>query len=351
MFEIDIFSSIADIDQEVWRQLNYNRPFSSPRWYQFLESACANDQPIYIILYKSAVPVALAVYWVKADEPLPLAASPVRHLAVAALRRWPLLLCHDPLVGGQSCLLLPNDSTLRPAALETISRLALDQLRQHNCSFALYPYIEKAQSEWSGWPSEFIALDFGDPQTILPLKWASFEEYLTWMRQSRKSAYKDYRRHNNQAVNNGIEVTIHDRVTAVDEALTLVHATHERHGSMPHPNIRAAMEQMPLVEGRWLAARQNGRLVGSGLLLGDRGGWVMLFLGLDYGVRYAYFQLIYTALREAIDTGGEYLIGGASTYQLKERLGFQRQNNSYIGFMSRSRLLSWFGRRLTGQAV
>jgi hypothetical protein len=351
MFDVKTYRSITDIDPGDWRQLNGGRPFSSRRWYQYLEKSFAADQPIYIILYQAAVPVALAGYWVKADEPLPMPPSPIRTLAAAALRRRPLMQCQDPLVGGQTCLLLPDDPALHTAALQTISHHAHDQLQQHNGSFLLYTYLEKAQCRRPGWPSQFTAMDSGTPQTILPLQWPTFDDYLTWMRRDSKSAYKDYRRHCNRAADLGIEVTVENEVTAVDQALALVHATHHNHNSMPHPNARPAMENMTMVDGRWLAARQNGRLVGTGLLLGDNDGWVIVFLGLDYEVRYAYFQLVYAVLREAIESGGRYLVGGASNYKLKEKLGFHTQNNPYIGFISRSRVLGWLGHRLAGQAV
>ncbi len=108
---------------------------------------------------------------------------------------------------------------------------------------------------------------------------------------------------------------------------------------------------MPQVNGRWLTATQNDRLIGCGLLLGDNGGWAMKFLGLDYTVRYTYFQLVYSALREVINHGGRHLTGGTGAYQLKERLGFQPQPNTYVGFTSRSRLLGWLGRRLAHQSL
>ncbi|MFZ0543878.1 MAG: hypothetical protein WAM60_00475 [Candidatus Promineifilaceae bacterium] len=351
MFDVEIVSSIADIDEGVWRCLNGDRPFSSPRWFRFLERAFAGDQPIYMILSQSAVPVAQAVFWVKGDEPLPLASTSLRQLTAAAIHRWPLLLAYDPLVSGQSSLLLPAETALRPAALETISQHALTQLEIHKGSFLLYSYLDETQSHWAGWPPDFVTLDFDDPEMVLPIEWASFEAYLAWLRQSRKSAYKDYRRHINRAADSGIEVTVHDRVTAVDEALALVRTTERHHDTMPHPNARLVMEQMAMVEGRWLAARQNGRLVGCGLLLGDNGGWTMKFLGLDYDVRYAYFSLIYAAIQEVIEADGKRLFGGTGAYMLKERLGFQRQKNTCVGFVSRSRPLRWLGRHLAGQAV
>lgn len=363
MFDVDIFSSITDIDEAVWQQLNGDRPFSSIRWFRFLESAFAGDHSIYMILSQKGVPMARTVLWAKGNEPLPMPATPLRRLTAAATNRWPLLLGYDPLVGGQPTLLLPAEPALRQSALETISCQALAQLHHHKGSFLLYSYLEEAQSRWPGWPADFVALDFEEPETILPITWCCFEEYLAWLRRTHKSAYKDYRRHVNRAAKSGIEVTVHDRVTGVgtatgvgnatgiDEALALVRATEQRHGSMPHPNARPVMEHMSQVGGRWLAARQNGRLVGCGLLLGDNGSWAMKFLGLDYEVRYAYFQLIYTAIQEVIAAGGNYLSGGTGAYELKERLGFQRQSNSYIGFMSRSRPLRWLGRRLSDQAV
>jgi predicted N-acyltransferase len=351
MFDIQTHPTIANIPPAHWQQLNNTRPFSSRRWYQYLEQTFAADQPIYLILYKEETPTALAIYWVKADEPLPIPPSPIRTLAAAVIRRWPLITNHDPIVGGQSCLLLPDDPTLHTAALETINQHAQTHLKQHHGSFILHTYLEKAQCRWPGWPANFTVMDSEGPQTILHLNYPTFDDYLTWLRKNRKSTYKDYRRQSNRAADLGIEVTIENEVTDIEQALTLIQATHDNHGSMPHPNARPAMEHLSIAGGRWLAARQNGRLVGTGLLLGDNGGWVMAFLGLDYNVRYAYFQLIYAAIREAIESGGTYLVGGASTYNLKERLGFQKQCNPYVGFISRSRILGWIGRQLSDKAV
>jgi hypothetical protein len=44
-------------------------------------------------------------------------------------------------------------------------------------------------------------------------------------------------------------------------------------------------------------------------------------------------------------------VGGASTYNQKERLGFQKQCNPCVGFISRSRILGWIGRQLSDKAV
>jgi hypothetical protein len=78
--------------------------------------------------------------------------------------------------------------------------------------------------------------------------------------------------------------------------------------------------------------------------LGDGGARIMTLLGRDYGVDYAYFQLIYTAIRCAIEEGAGFLRGGSGAYDMKQRLGFQLESSNYIVFSGGGKVLQKFGR-------
>ena len=101
-----------------------------------------------------------------------------------------------------------------------------------------------------------------------------------------------------------------------------------------------------MVDAVWLKAELGERLVGCGLLLGDGGHWMMTLLGLDYAVRYAYFQLVYTAIRCAIERGARVLWGGTGAYELKGRLGFEVRPEHYAVFAASGRGLQVLGRWL-----
>jgi GNAT superfamily N-acetyltransferase len=92
------------------------------------------------------------------------------------------------------------------------------------------------------------------------------------------------------------------------------------------------LENAEAIGAAWLAAEINGQLVGCGLLLPDGGALTLALLGLDYTAQYAYFQLMYAAIRHAIQAGASVLRGGTGAYEFKQRLGFQTEPRSSIAF-------------------
>jgi predicted N-acyltransferase len=175
-----------------------------------------------------------------------------------------------------------------------------------------------------------------DAGTALPLSWSSFEEYV---KQLGKSARKDFHRHCNRAEDLGIEVKTHSRVSHLDDALALIQNVERRHGTPPNPRTRRALENVNLVDATWLTAKFDGRLVGCGILLGDGDTCALAFLGLDYAVQYVYFQMMYAAIRCAIEARLRELWGGSGAYEFKERLGFQPVNNNQLVFAANNRLI------------
>ena len=160
---------------------------------------------------------------------------------------------------------------------------------------------------------------------------------------------KDYRRHHNRAAELGIEVKYHPIEDAMDKAIldnamTLIRNVENHHGSSHNPWARAMLEHAHMVDSHWVTARTNDTLVGCGLLLGDEHAYEMRLLGLDYGVRYAYFQVLYAALKCAIEQGIQTLDGGSGAYEMKQRLGFQIEDNNHVIFSGRGPVLSLLGR-------
>ncbi|MFQ5612281.1 MAG: GNAT family N-acetyltransferase [Anaerolineae bacterium] len=340
-FEVQIAHSVAEIGREAWDRLAAGRPFASFGWYRFAESVLAGDTPLYIILARRGQPLARATFWLKRRELLPIPARAGRLVVEAVIRRWPLLVCRAPLA-NTSGLILP-DSVERGPALQTIARLAQEQARQHRASFLVFDYLQSQEAAGGDWPPGFSPATLPDPGTRLDLAWPTFEAYLKHLS---KSMRKDYRRHCNRAADLGVEVESRREVTDLEPALALIRNVEARHNSPPNPLARAILEQARRVDATWITARIEGRLAGCGLLLGDGRAAFLASLGIDYGVRYVYFQLLYRAIRCAIEDGLDFLRGGSGAYKLKQRLGFHLENDNYVTFSTGNRALRWVGRQL-----
>jgi predicted N-acyltransferase len=322
-FDIQVADSITKIGQESWECLVRGRPFASYGWCLFGETVQTDLRPVYIVLSLDHKPVAASTFWLTRREPL-TASWLTRAVVEGILRRWPLLVCRSPMV-SLAGLFLP-DSPLRDEALAAIAGVAREIGRQHNASFAIFDYIDPGSNSLP-WPPEFELITIPNPSTALEITWPDFESYVA---QLPKSVRKDYRRHNNRADDMGIRVTVQDRVTHIAEALPLIRRVEERHGSAPNTYARAILEQADMVSATWLTAEMEGRLVGCGLLLGDGCAQILSLLGLDYDVRYAYFRLVYAAIRAAIEAKTRILYGGSGVYDLKERLGFKLLHSNHI---------------------
>ena len=343
-FDLQIAYSVEEIGQEAWDRLSGGRPFASYRWYRYGETVLADSTPIYIILSRCGEPVARGTFWLRRQEQLPISSRIARRLIEALLHRWPLLLCRVPLADS-SGLILPEEPLLRDAALETIAWVAQDQAQRHRVSFLACDYLEKHEIRYPGWPDVFAAVKVPEPGTRLVITWPDFESYLGYLS---KSMRKDYRRHRNRAADLGIEVKRHPMTqsldeTTLDQAVVLIRNVERHHKSAPNPWARAMLKNAYMVHATWLTAETGDRMVGCGLLLGNRH-QEMKLLGLDYEMRYAYFQVVYAAIRCAIEQGAQVLWGGSGAYELKQRLGFQLESNHHAVFASRGPLLQRLGR-------
>jgi predicted N-acyltransferase len=347
-FDVLIAHSVQEVGQEAWDRLAGDRPFASYRWYCYGEAVLADNLPIYVILSQDGEAVARATFWLRHNEPLPISSPPVRRLAEPIFRRWPLLICQAPLA-DVSGLILP-EPPYRDPALAAIGRVTQDLLQQHRASFVLFVYLEEPETRWPGWPAAFKATNLPEPGTRLAITWSDFDSYLADL--SKKSR-RQYRSNCQRAGELGIHVSRHQPGAkwdghSLDQALALIRNVEDFYSSPPFPWARATHEQAGLVDACWLAAEQEGRLVGCCLLIGDGGWWRWLLLGRDYDTEYAYFQLAYEAVRCAIEGGVRVLWGGTGSYETKRRLGFQATADTYAVFLGRGPLLGGLGRWLAG---
>lgn len=331
-FDVQIVHSVDEITAEAWNRLSGKRPFSSHRWYRYGEMVLTNNEPIYIILSQNGEPIARATFWLRREEQLPISAKPIRRLLGALIRRRPLLICRSPLVEA-SGLILP-DPPLRADAIETITEVARQQARTHNASFTGFVYLNSgtAQAEW---PSSLTATEVPVPFTRLLIQWPDFDAYYDSLSSNTKG---QYRRNCNRARDLNIEV--HRRQLegpldqeTLDQAVAQIWDVERHHNAAPTPWARRLLKYAYMVNGTWITTTIDDRLVGNFTVVGDGPVAKMTMLGRDYDVDYAYFQLIYTAIRVAIEEGFQELWGGSGVYWMKQRFGFELVENNKCIFM------------------
>ncbi len=323
-----VFRSVLEIDPVVWDALSAGRPFQSSRWYAFGEKVMQDSNPTYIVLWRDDRPVARAACWRKKEEWLPITSSPVRLLAERLISRHPLLMCSTPLVSLPG-MVLPGEGA-REQALGTIAASALELGAENRASFVIFSYIQEAEVRQAGWPDAYSAISFSDQETSLEIAWHDFESY---RQQLAKSTRRNHRLHCKQADAMGVVMTTSPMVSDVERAVLLIRNVERFHHVGSRPWTRSLLENSPMVDAAWIAASIGNRLVGCCSVLGDGDALLATLLGLDYSIPqyiYVYYQIMYRAVRYAIERGAKILYGGGGAYEFKRRLGFRMLPNDYL---------------------
>ncbi|KAF0107883.1 MAG: hypothetical protein FD146_1514 [Anaerolineaceae bacterium] len=336
--------SVAEIGPVAWDALSGERPFQSYRWAAYGERVMAGCPPFYITALVDEKPAARGTFYLVRQEPLPLPRL-VRAPAAGLLRRWPLLICRTPLA-NLSGLLLPGGPE-RERTRGLVAASALEEARRRNASFLLFDFLEAGDARAPGWPDGFSSLAVSDPGMWMRAEWDSFEAYLA---AGDKKSRQHYKRSLREADRLGIRVERRRSVSDIEAVLPLIRNVEKKFGAASNPWARGMMEHMDMVESTFLEARIGSRLVGCGLLVYDNGAQMAAALGLAEGVPYVYFALVYESLREAFEKKVRLLRWGSGAYEVKQRLGFNREQNNSIA-LAGIRPLSRFIARLASQTA
>jgi hypothetical protein len=84
--------------------------------------------------------------------------------------------------------------------------------------------------------------------------------------------------------------------------------------------------------------------VGCCSVIGDGGVLAATLLGLDYSLPeyiYVYYQIMYAAVRCAIESRARVLYGGGGAYELKRRLGLTKLPDDYMLVAASAPWLQW----------
>jgi predicted N-acyltransferase len=326
-FNIQLATTIHNIDTEIWDRLSDGHPFQSHRWYVFGEKVMSDCNPFYLLVRDGDEMIGRACFWLIRNEPLPLDMPvPFKKLISGLLRHWPLLICRSPMANTSGYVLPPGlrRTSAMGAIIETIMKIAKEQ----KVSFVLFDYL--SDSDLNDMPSDIIKIEVSNPGTIMENHWNSLDEYL---KSGNKRDRQHYKRSLREADKLGIRVTAHRTVPDVDAALALIREVENRHDNIPNPWMRALLENMNLVDGIWLEARIEERIVGGGLLLEDHQAQMTTAIGLAEKTSYVYFLLVYASLETAIKRKVRWLRWGSGAYEVKQQLGFRLEPNNHTALI------------------
>jgi hypothetical protein len=321
--DVQVYSSINEIEPEVWNRIVAGRGFQSHQWYQFGERAMADCPPTYLIAWDGDIPIAGAALFKVFNEPLPLP-EVARHFMASVFKRRPLLVCRSPLA-DTSALLLPGEPA-RDEALRVLASAARQQFKQQRCSFLVFDFLLTEQLRYPTWPDGFEPITVSEPGTYMALEWESFESFVESGNKPDRQHYKNSLR---EAEENGLALTKQKSISDIDSALRLIRNVSIWHGSAPNPWMRGLLENFSMIDGTWLEIHKENQLVGCGAVVRDNNFQLVTALGLEDDVPGGYFLLLYTALQEAFAHQVRLVRLGGGAYDVKRRLGFHLEDTNH----------------------
>ena len=336
-FEVRTFYRISDIDARSWDQLSGQSPFQSYRWFTFGERVMSDCPPVYLLVYDNNLLIARAAFWLVRNEPLPQMPAPVKALVRTLLKRWPLLICRSPMANTSG--LIMRDGLQSETVLDRISQAAISEAGKKNASVVLFDFLDESNTQ--GWPSNFVTLKMPSPGTILKNRWQSLEDFLA---DGNKKDRQHYKRSLREAEKLGIRLTQHKSIPDVEGALALIRKVEHRYSSSPNPWLANMLKNIEMVDGIWLEAHIDEKLVGCGLIVNDSNVQMTTALGLADNIPYVYFLLIYASLESAFKKKIQWLRWGTGAYEVKQRLGFELEQNNHSVLAGTNQLTRFLSR-------
>ena len=336
-FEVRTFYRISDIDARSWDQLSGQSPFQSYRWFTFGERVMSDCPPVYLLIYDNNLLIARAAFWLVRNEPLPQMPAPVKALVRTLLKRWPLLICRSPMANTSG--LIMKDGLQSETILDRISQAAISEAGKKNASVVLFDFLDESNTQ--GWPSNFVTLKMPSPGTILKNRWQSLEDFLA---DGNKKDRQHYRRSLREAEKLGIRLTQHKSLPDLEGALALIRKVEHRYSSSPNPWLANMLKNIEMVDGIWLEAHIEEKLVGCGLIVNDKNVQMTTALGLADNIPYVYFLLIYASLESAFKKKIQWLRWGTGAYEVKQRLGFELEQNNHSVLAGTNQLTRFLSR-------
>lgn len=314
--------SAKETDPEIWDKLGADISFASHRWQLFAEKTMTGCKPFILTVYDGSQAVARAILWKVPNEPLPIS-SWVRPIIMKFLEHNPLLICRAAYANQTSFICA--DQNIRKNARNLIAEESNKIARKEGCSAVLFDFI--AQEDANDWPKDYITFSMDDRGTKMSASWKSMAEYMASKSAKRRRHYKQTLR---DAAEMNLEINVEKCAPNPKELIPLIRAVENRYGSPYNEWLEATLTHMEMVHGLLILVRQNGKTVGCGISLDDRGTQITTGLGIAPGLSNVYLVIIYKTLEVAFEKGLHTLRWGAGAYDLKQHLGFELENTNLI---------------------
>ena len=132
----------------------------------------------------------------------------------------------------------------------------------------------------------------------------------------------------------GIQITKHKTVPDIKSSLALIRNLEKKYANDPLPWARNLLENIGMIDGTFLEARpQRQVLVGCAVMAYEHGIQSAFMLGLAGDVPYVYFHLLYATLQEAFEKNIRLIRWGSGLYDVKQRLGLEKEDNGHTIFV------------------
>jgi len=349
---LERFDRIAQINAARWDRAVQRRAFAGHAWLAYGERVHQADRPVYHLAAGRDGRETGCVCWIRRREQLPVSSGWIRRFLDRFLSRNPLVTCQTAVAGLSGLFIGDAHGDLR-SGLSGIVPALKEVLAEARGSFLIVPYLDPGTAAHPAWGDGFLSVAM-PPNTYLPVMAPDFEAFIAGLR---RNVRKDYRRHRNQALRLQLRTRISLRPPDREVVIRLVRAVERKHRSAPLPFLEALVAERPVPGGKWIVVERladrkdeaSGETVGCGLILRERGRLCLTALGLADNAPNVYFELMYRAIRNAVETRAEGIFGGGGAYRFKEKLGYRPTEDNRVLFYARNPRLRRLGAWLAGQ--
>jgi predicted N-acyltransferase len=311
---VEVVDTIDRIDPVAWDDLAGDRVFARQRWLRLAEAVLVGHEPRYVVVRRDGRYAAAAVCALGRRLQNPSLQRPARWL----LRLAPYLRFEIPITFESGLLLRAGEDAgpLRAAVGHLADR--------ERALFVRLDHLPADAADWTGLASAGYQPFPMWPETMLDLRWPSFDAYLAAL-PSRKRAELNRVRRRADATGLVAELHVPSAKTA-PELRNLVGEVLARHAAIEeyHPDLFGRAGRVLGDDMRILVLRHDDRIVGCAALLRSGDEITAKWLGLDYARTrntQAYARLLLACVEAAISLGARRLRLGATAYETKRHFG------------------------------
>jgi predicted N-acyltransferase len=353
---LQIFDSLAGVDRAAWDEVAGTSAVI--RSYDYLSAIAAagiNDcQYFFPVVYDDSgrILAHCCVYTITTDL-LQILPESLQGAARLLRRLWPAFLqvklteCASPHVIGHAFSFRRGEPR---AALLLLLESAIAQIATQAGSplIVIRDFLEEDVGDFEVLSSRSYQRVCNQPQSRIPLRWASYAHYIASMRSRyRKDLGRRLRRAEALGQQVGVEV---DFGTRAQDCAQQVRLAYERSQGIKREVLGAdyfaRLNAMPGASSALLVATREGQMVGHGMVLADDTQLVATYFGRSAGPPDdIWFQLLDAAIRLGYERGLKYLNLGLGSYEAKSLMGAEL-HRQYCYSRSRYRWVNWLMRKV-----